>query len=131
MLRFLAHTVISLIADAVALIVAALILDDMGLNGVGFVIAIAIFAGCEMLITPLVRQVAITRAPVLLGSTALVATLISLIVTKILSSGLQISGGIATWVLATVIVWAVSLATKLLLPVFMFKKVLAQRAANS
>ena len=130
MMRFLANTVISLIADAVALIVAALTLENLNLDGVGFVIAIAIFAGCEMLITPLVRQVAIKQAPAILGSTALVATLISLILTNVLSNGLRISG-ISTWVLATMIVWIVSLTVKLLLPLVMFKKVLAQRNANA
>jgi len=36
-----------------------------------------------------------------------------------------------TWVLATVIVWVVSLAVKLLLPLVMFKKVPAHRNANA
>jgi len=36
---------------------------------------------------------------------------------------------VLTWVLATVLVWAISLAAQLLLPLVLFKKVLANRQA--
>lgn len=126
MVRLVAVAVVSIIANAVGLVVAALVLDRMGLDVAGFVIAVLIFTGVAVLIEPLIRQTAMKNAPALLGSTALIATLISLVVTTLVSDGLRISGAL-TWVLATVIVWVVALLARLLLPLIIFKKVLAAR----
>jgi hypothetical protein len=71
-----------------------------------------------------VRQVALRNATALLGSSALIATLVSLVVTVIVSDGLRISGAV-TWVLATVLVWVIALVTRLLLPVVIFKRLLS------
>jgi hypothetical protein len=43
----------------------------------------------------------------------------------VLTDGLRISG-LTTWVLATVVVWAAALAANLLLPLVIFKRVLAE-----
>jgi hypothetical protein len=126
MIRLVATAVVSLIADAIALVVAAQVLDDMALDASGFALAVVLFAATSLLLEPLLRQVAVRNAPALLGSTALVCTLVSLVVTAVVGDGLRISGAL-TWVLATVIVWAVAVAARLLLPLIIFKKVLAQR----
>ncbi len=73
--------------------------------------------------------IAFTRAPVMLGSTALTATLVGLIVTSVVTDGLRISG-LSTWVVATVLVWAIALAARLLLPLVMFKEILGRGAAR-
>jgi putative membrane protein len=125
MLRLLATATLALIGNAVALIVASLVLEDFSLDAEGFVIALLVFTGVGVLIEPLIRQTAMRSAPALLGSTALIATLVGLVVTAIVSDGLQIDGA-ATWALATVLVWAVALAARLLLPLVLFKKVLAE-----
>ena len=129
MVRLLASAVVSLIADAIGLIVAAQVLDDMSLDAGGFVTALVLFAVVGLLVEPLLRQVAVRNAPALLGSTALVATLVSLIVTALVSDGLSISGTL-TWVLATIIVWAVALVATLLLPLVIFRSVLRERQAG-
>jgi uncharacterized membrane protein YvlD (DUF360 family) len=125
MVRLLATAIVSLLADAIGLLVAAQVLDDMALDVDGFVTAVVLFALVGLLIEPLLRQVAVRNAPALLGSTALVATLVSLIVTALVSDGLRISGTL-TWVLATVIVWAVALVVSLLLPLVIFRSVLRE-----
>jgi putative membrane protein len=129
MIRLAARATVSLIADAIALIVGAWLLDDMTLDASGFLIALLLFAGADVLIEPLMRQIAIKNMPALLGSTALISALFALIVTTVVSDGLQISGFV-TWVLATIIVWLVALAARMLLPLVIFKKVLAQQTAN-
>lgn len=129
MIRLLARTAVNLIANAIGLWVASLLLDDMGLTASGFVVAVLIFTGVELLVTPMIRQMALKQSSALLGSTALVATLVSLIVATIVTDGLDISG-IGTWVLATVIVWAVSLVGVIVVPMFLFKQVLSERSAN-
>lgn len=129
MIRLLARTAVNLIANAIGLWVASLILDDMSLTASGFIVAVLIFTGVELLVTPMIRQMALKQSSALLGSTALVATLVSLIVATIVTDGLDISG-IGTWVLATVIVWAVSLVGVIVVPMFLFKQVLSERSAN-
>ena len=125
MIRLLASAIVKLIANSVALIVGNLILEDMSVSGTAFVIAVLIFTGIEILVEPLLRQIALSNARALLGGTALIATLIGLIITAAISDGLSITGGVTTWVLATLIVWAVALVVQLLLPLIIFKKALA------
>ncbi len=125
MMRTLAAAVVGLIANSIALIVGAIVLDKMTLNGLGFVVAVVVFTGTGLLVEPLIRQSAMRRNQALLGSTALIATLVALIVTVIFTDGLQISGGL-TWIMATVIVWLVALGARLLLPLLIFKRVLAE-----
>ena len=126
MVRLAAAATVAVLADAVALVLTAWILDDMSLELGAFVSRVAIFTVVEMVVTPMIRQAAIKQAPALLGSSALIATLVSLIVTVILTDGMRISGFVG-WVLATVMVWGISLVTQLLLPLLIFKKVLGER----
>ncbi len=129
MIRLAASAAVALIADAIALLVAQVLVDGMSLTAVGFVLAVVIFALVSLLIEPLIRQVALKNAPALLGSTSLVATLISLVVTSLFSDSLTISG-IGAWIWVTVLVWAVSLVARMVLPLIIFKKALgAVRAA--
>jgi putative membrane protein len=124
-LVLLARAVISLVANAVALLVADVVLDDVSIGATGFVVAVLVFTGVAVLIEPLIRQMALKNAPAILGSTALVATLVSLIVTTLITDEMSISGA-ATWVIATVLVWAVALGARLLLPLVIFKRTLAE-----
>jgi uncharacterized membrane protein YvlD (DUF360 family) len=98
-IRFVALAVVNLIANAIALVVTAQLLDDMALDAGGLLLAVVVFTVVEVLVEPFFRQQAILTAPALLGSTALVATLASLIVTTALTDGLRISGAF-TWVIA-------------------------------
>lgn len=127
MIRLAASAAISLIANAVALVVADLVLGRMSVSAGGFVLAVGLFTLTGVLIEPLLRQIALKNAPALLGSSSLVATLVSLIVTSLFGSSLVISGT-RTWVLATVLVWVLSLALRLLLPLVIFKKALGRLA---
>lgn len=122
MIRLVASAVVSLIASAIALLVASLVLDDVALDAAAFVFAVLIFTASTILLEPLLRQIAVRNAPALMGGTALVSTLLSLILTDLLSDGLSISGTI-TWLYATVIVWLIALAARFLLPFLIFKRV--------
>lgn len=92
MVRLLISGAIYLVANAIGLLVAAWVLDDMSIDGAAFLIAVAILTGVEILARPLLTQIAIKNAGGLMGSTALLATLIGLIVTAWLSDGLTIDG---------------------------------------
>ena len=115
MVRLLIHVGITLLANAVGLGVAAYVLDDMTVTTSAFLIAVLIFTVVYALAQPLLTQMALSAVPVLRGGTALVATLIALVATTLLTDELSISGAV-TWLAATVIVWLASLAGALLLP---------------
>jgi putative membrane protein len=129
MIRLAAVAVISFASNVVALIVAGALLDDMAADATGVVVGAVVFTIATVLFEPLIRQVALRNKQALLGSSALIATLAGLIVAVILTDGLAIRG-LVTWVLATVIVWAIALAARVLLPLVIFKKVLAERNAG-
>jgi uncharacterized membrane protein YvlD (DUF360 family) len=124
--RLIASIVVQLIANAVGLIVANLLLDDMDLEVDGFLIAVGIFTLVEVLIQPFLAKAALTKSSALVGGTALIASLIALIVTDVISDGLSISGT-ATWIAAAVVVWLAALLATFLLPFLIFKETLARR----
>jgi putative membrane protein len=126
MLRLLAAGVVALLANALAIVVTAWALEDVRLDAVGFVLEVAIFTGVMLLLEPFLKKLALTHARALIGSTALMATLVALVVTVALTDGLRISGT-GTWILATVLVWAIALVARLLLPLLIFKQTLARR----
>jgi hypothetical protein len=126
MVRAFFSVLVHLIANALGLILAAWILDDMTLNASGFLVALLIFTGIEIVIQPLIVQMSMRHARALAGSSALLASFVALVITAWVSDGLQISGG-TTWLLATVIIWAASLLLGILLPLVVFKRWMAER----
>ena len=129
MIRMLISFGIRLLANAVGLIVANLVLDDMALDVSGFVIAVLIFTVAQLILQPLIVKIAMTNAQALMGATALVTTLVGLIITDLVSDGLSITGFV-TWCLATVIVWAAALIAGLLLPLILVKKAVDNNNTN-
>lgn len=121
MVRLLIAGLIRLLANAVGLLVAAYVLDDMTLTNSAFVVAVLIFTVVEILIDPLLTKIALTSATALRGSVALVTTFIGLLVTTLLTDGLDING-VDTWIFATLIVWLAALLAGLLLPLILVKK---------
>jgi putative membrane protein len=121
MIRLLISFVIQLAANALGLLVADQVLEDMEVSGAAFLVAVVIFTVVYAIAQPFLTQLALSKATALRGATALVATLIGLIITSLVSDGLSISGGL-TWLEATVIVWIVSLLGTLILPLIFVKK---------
>ena len=128
MIRFLVRTLIALVANAIGLIVAAIVLDDVHLDAASFVVAVVIFTGVFVLLQPFLAVNLRRMGPGMLGVVSLLATLVSLIVTDLLTDGLSISG-VLTWILAALIVWLVALVATLLLPFLGLKKFLDERRA--
>jgi hypothetical protein len=127
MARFLAMTVVELVASAIGLLVAAWLLPGVVLSPTGFVVAVAVFTIAKVILGPFVLKMSLRYARALSGGIALVTTFVGLLVTTWLTSGLTITGA-STWVLATLVVWLFSVIAVLVLPLVVFKKVLAQRS---
>jgi uncharacterized membrane protein YvlD (DUF360 family) len=112
---------IQLAASAVGLVVASLLLEDMSLSGLAFVTAVAIFTITTAIINPFVMKMAVKQAQALLGASALITTFLGLLITHLLTDGLQISGA-DTWLFATLIVWLASLLAAVIIPIILVKR---------
>lgn len=126
MIRFVVRTLVGLVANAVGLLVAAAVLDGMHLDGAAFVLAVVIFTVVFALMLPFLASQLRGRGSAALGGVALIATLVSLIVTDLVSDGLNIDG-VGTWIAATVIVWAVALVAEFILPFLGLRKYMEER----
>jgi uncharacterized membrane protein YvlD (DUF360 family) len=102
--RWLLHVGLSVGANAVALLVAAAVLDDFSIDATGFVVAVIIFSLLSLILRPILVWTVAKWARPLLGVIGLVATFVILLVTDLVSDGIDIEGA-STWILATVIVW--------------------------
>jgi putative membrane protein len=125
-IRLIVRTIVALAANAVGLIVAAAVLDDMELDVGGFVLALVIFTIAFALLQPFLVVQLRGAGSAALGGVALLATLASLIITDLLSDGFTIDGGV-TWLLAAVIVWAASVIATFILPFLGLKRFLEER----
>ena len=126
MLKFFARMALSLLANALALLVASVLLTGFAINGLAFVVAVCIFTASTTILEPLITKIATQNAPYLLGGIALVTTFVGLLVTTLITDGLSIMG-IGTWVMATLITWLATVVGSLILPRFLFKEVLGSK----
>jgi uncharacterized membrane protein YvlD (DUF360 family) len=123
MRKLMAQTSLSLVANAFALVVASILLTGFSIKGLAFVVAVCIFTASTVVLEPLITKVARQNAPYLLGGIALVTTFVGLLVTTLVTDGLSITG-IATWVVAALIIWLATVIASLVLPRFLFKELL-------
>lgn len=120
MVRALIRLALILAGNALGLWVASLLVDDMSLSASGFIIAVVVFTVLAALLQPLIVKLASKKAPALESGSALVSTFLALLITTLVSDGLNISG-VSTWILATVIVWVVTLIAGIAMPLLLLK----------
>ena len=128
MVRLLVRLLVVVAANAIGLLVAAALLDGMTLDAGGFVLALIIFTVIFALMTPFLASQLRRRNSAAIGGVALIATFVALLVTDLLSDGLEIEG-VGTWIAATVIVWLASLLAAFILPFLGLKKFMEERRA--
>jgi len=125
MIRLLVRILVAVASNAVGLLVAAGVLDGMHVNASSFIVAVVIFTVVFALMQPFLVSQFRRGHPAALGGVALIATLVSLIVTDLVSDGFTIDG-VGTWIAATVIVWLASLLAAFILPYLGLKKYLEE-----
>lgn len=126
MVRWLVRTGVLLAANAIGLIVAAIVLDGFAIDVTSFLVALAIFTAVVALLTPLFAAQLRRRSSSALGGVALIATLAALLLTDLVSDGFAIDG-VGTWLVAAVVVWGASLVAAFILPFLGLKKYLEER----
>ena len=95
---------LSLGTSAVALLVAALLFDRFSVGFFSFPIVVVIFTVVGMVAKPLAAAILERWTQSASWAIGLLATWLTLLVTDLVSDGLQIEG-LFTWVVSTVIVW--------------------------
>ena len=123
MIRLLVRTLIAVAANALGLIVASVVLDGFSINVASFIVAVVIFTIVFAVLTPFLAVQLRRLGNGAIGATALIATLVSLLVTDLLSDGFSISG-VGTWIAAAVVVWLAALVATFVLPLLGLKKFL-------
>jgi hypothetical protein len=118
MIRFLVRAAIFLVSTAIGLLVAKLVLDDMSIDATAFLVVVVIVAVLQAMLAPFIAKSTARNAPALLGAAGLISTFIALVVANVAVDGLTITG-VSTWILATLIVWLVTMIAAFLLPVIL------------
>jgi putative membrane protein len=126
MIRMLIRLALTIVGNAIGLLIAGALLDDMNMEASGFIIALLVFTVAEVVLQPLITKIALQNAQALQGGTALVTTFLALLITDLVTDGLNISGAV-TWLLATLIVWLATLLAGVILAAIFLKDVADKR----
>jgi putative membrane protein len=121
-LRFLASIIVALVTSAVALFVAALVLDDFEISTLTFPVLVIEFAVILLIARAAIETIVDKNAHVLSSFVGLIGAFAALVVTDWISDGLSISGA-TTWILATLIVWGGMIVADLLLGRALFRRI--------
>jgi uncharacterized membrane protein YvlD (DUF360 family) len=127
-IRLLVRTAVALAANAIGLLIAAAVLSGMHVTASSFIVAVVIYTVVFALMQPFLVSQLRRRAEAALGGVALIATLVSLIVTDLISDGFSIDG-VGTWIAATVIVWLGALLAAFILPALGLRKYMEEHEA--
>jgi hypothetical protein len=128
MIRFLIRTAVFFASALIGLFVADMILTDLSVTGESYLLVAIIFALIQALISPLMFKTVHRNASAFTGGVGLISTLVALIATTILTSGLTITG-LTTWILAALIVWLAGAIAAFLLPLIFVKRTVQERHA--
>jgi len=128
MIRFLIRTAVFFASALIGLFVADMILPDLSVAGESYLMVAIIFALIQALISPLMFKTVHRNASAFTGGVGLISTLVALIATAILTSGLTITG-LTTWILAALIVWLAGAIAAFLLPLIFVKRTVQERRA--
>lgn len=124
MLRFLATTVLTLLGNALGLIIASWLLEGFNLSVAGFLWSVLFFTIAQLILTPFVLSMSLRYLPALRGGIALVTTFVVLWLTTLFTSGVEIRD-LTAWILAPLIIWLTTVLAGVVLPLFLFKKTLS------
>lgn len=122
MVRMLTSAAIYILANAVALFVTSLVLGaSLTFTIKGFVVATLLLSVVEALAGPLITRMSERKFPALSGSVALITTFIGLWITTVAVGGMEIHG-LSTWLLATILVWAIALIASFFIAKYLIKQ---------
>jgi hypothetical protein len=130
MTRLFLSTAATLLANAVGLLLAALVLPGFRIDALSFVVVLLVFSVVMLLTGPLILKLAARYAPQVRGSITLVTVFFGLKVTEWLMGGFDM-GGLSNWLAATLLVWLGSLIAAILIPIYVLRQLRNPDGSNS
>jgi hypothetical protein len=132
-ITFLIRAAIFLVSAFIGLVAADLILPGFSLHWNdwwGILLAVVIFAVLQSILAPWLLRVTRRHAEAFIGGVGLLSTFVALLIAVLIpAAGIGIDGAVA-WIVGTLIVWlATALATWLLPPLFIKKRVSDRRSS--
>ncbi|MGX9787550.1 hypothetical protein [Mycobacterium sp. MMS18-G62] len=115
MRQILVRAVLLLASWAIGLLIAAWIVPGVSSSVPGFIVAVAVFAVTQAILSLSILKLPHRYASLLLGGTGLALTIVALILASISTHGLIIEG-VESWVATTVVVWLVTTIGAITLP---------------
>lgn len=133
MITFLLRALIFLVSAFLGLVAADLLLPGFYLHWNdwwGILLAVVIFSVLQSVLAPWLFTITRRHANALLGGVGLLSTFVALLIAVVIpAAGIGIDGPVA-WIIGTLVVWLVTaLATILLTPLLIKKRVSDSRAA--
>jgi len=117
--QILPRAVLLLASWAIGLLVAAWTVPRVSLSAPGFIVAVAVFAVTQAILSVSILKLPHRYASLLLGGTGLALTIVALMLASALTHGLTIDG-MASWLATTVTVWLVTTIGAITLPELLF-----------
>ena len=125
-MRLVARLVVTVVTAFLALLLAAVLLDDFTIDAVAFPLVVGIFVLVIIVARPALETVIDENLQWAASFVGLVAAFVSLLVTDVLSDDLEIDG-VVTWILASLIVWIGAILADLLLGRWLLRKIAGER----
>lgn len=129
MIRFLAQSILTVAGNAIGLLAAAMAVSGFRISGFGFIVSVGFFTIAQIILAPFVLKMALKYIPAFRGGIALVTTFVVLLLTIWLTEGLHIDS-LTAWIIAPLVIWLTSVMAGILLPLVIFKNVLADRKST-
>lgn len=123
MMRMLAVTILTIVGNALGIWIASLLVPGFTLAARGFTTTVLFFTVAQIILAPLILKISIKHLPALRGGIQLVTIFVVLALTVWFTQALAIRG-VSAWVVSPLIIWIVTLAAGVLLPMVLFKKTL-------
>jgi hypothetical protein len=114
----------AIIANAVGLLLAALLLDGFRIDVWSFVIVLLVFTVIMLVTAPLLTTFTSSSLPQIKGGIALISVFVGLKATDLLMNGFEI-GVFANWLAATLLVWLGSLTAEIVVPLLLKRQAAA------
>jgi hypothetical protein len=121
-MRIVAWIAVGLVTNAIGLAIAAAVVDGFDIDTVAFPVVVVVFTLISALAYPVCEAFIEKNVQLLASLVGLVGAFVTLLVTDLVSSNLDISG-VSAWVLGTLIIWAASILTGLLLAKWIYERI--------
>lgn len=130
MTRLAISIILSIIGNAIGLMLASFLFSDFTVNLWGFVVSVAFFTVSQVVLSPLMLKLAVKYLPAIRGGIALVTVFVALFLTVVFTDGIAI-GSLSTWLMSPLVIWISTVIAGVVLPTVLFKKAIASNNGST